>query len=253
MEFQKEVIEKSFAMPVLVDFWAPWCGPCRVLSPILEIIAEEQKDSWKLVKINTEENENLADQYQVMSIPAVKLFYRGEVVHEFLGALSRQMILDWLKKVLPGDGLIALDQFLDKNEQPSTTDLENLLAMHPDSKEIAFVLSQIYLWDDPDRAIDLVKNIKYGSQFFDKSNHIRDIGQFLLSDSDDERILKIMQLLRSSDPESALKEMILVLQKDNKAGGGIISKAAIGIFNLLGSHHPLTQMYRKQLDMALWV
>jgi len=252
MDFQKEVIEKSYQTPVLVDFWAPWCGPCRTLTPILEKIAGEQKDLWGLVKINTEDEEDLARKYNITSIPNVKLFYRGEVLQEFLGALSRQMILNWLKKVLPGKGLIALDQFLEKNEQPSVEDLENLLSQHPDSQEIAFVLGQIYLWDNPARAVELVSNIKLGSPFFDKSNHIRDLGNFLISSTGDERIMSIRELLKSSDIEAALHEMIEVLQKDNKAAEGSLAKAAIGIFNLLGTKHPLTQKFRKQLDMALW-
>jgi len=252
MDIQKEVIDKSYQIPVLVDFWAPWCGPCRILTPILEQMAEEQKDLWTLVKINTEEEEALAQQYQIMSIPNVKLFYRGEVIHGFVGALSKQMIMDWLKKTLPGSGLIALDQFLMTNDQPSTTDLETLLSQHPESKEIAFVLSQIYLWDNPVRAVELVADIKYGSPFFDKANHIRDIGAFLGLATDDEQLNQIKQLLQSSNLEAAIPEMIQLLQKNNKAGDGLLSKAAIGIFNLLGTQHPLTQKFRKQLDMALW-
>jgi putative thioredoxin len=253
MDFQIEVIDKSFDIPVLVDFWAPWCGPCRVLTPVLEQIAEEQKGSWLLVKVNTEEEDALANQYQVMSIPNVKLFYRGEVINEFLGSLSKKMILDWLQKSLPDSGLMALDQFLASHEQPSTADLELLLDKHPESKEIAFVLSQLYLWDNPVRAMELVANIKYGSPFFDKANHIRDIGTFLVLPSNDDQLNQIKQLLQSSNLEEALSKMIQLLQINNKAGDGLLSKVAIGIFNLLGTQHPLTKKFRKLLDMALWV
>jgi putative thioredoxin len=253
MDFQKDVLGKSFETPVLVDFWAPWCGPCRILTPVLEQIAEEQKDKWILVKINTEEHEELAQQYHIMSIPNVKMFYRGEVINEFLGAISKQMVLDWLKKVLPGSGLMALDKFLESHDQPTAEDLEEILSKHPDSKEIAFVLSQIYLWSNPERAVELVEDIKYGSPFFDKANHIRDIGNFLTRKTEDEGINHIHELLRSSDLESAIQEIIKSLQKNNKAANGQLSKVAIGIFNLLGTQHLLTKKYRKQLDMALWV
>ena len=74
MNFEQQVITKSHNKPVVVDFWAPWCGPCRVLSPVIESLAEEQKDRWDLVKVNTEEDYELAERYQIRSIPNVKLF-----------------------------------------------------------------------------------------------------------------------------------------------------------------------------------
>ncbi|MGB4848663.1 MAG: tetratricopeptide repeat protein, partial [Saprospiraceae bacterium] len=92
----------------------------------------------------------------------------------------------------------------------------------------------------------------YGSPFFDKSNHIRDIGNFLIASADDEKLMHIQELLKASEIEPALQEMIEILQKNNKAGNGLVSKVAIGVFNLLGTQHPFTKKYRKQLDMALW-
>ncbi len=252
VDFQKDVIEKSFTAPVLVDFWAPWCGPCRVLTPILEKIAEEQADKWSLIKINTEEEEDLALQYHISSIPNVKMFYRGEVHQEFSGSLSRQMILDWLQKVLPGSGLIALDRFLDSNNNPTPIDLESLLSVHPDSNEIAFVLSQIYLWDDPARSLELLSGIKMGSPFYQQAIHIRDIGHFLTSTFEEPNLEEIKHQLLQSEIETAIKRSISLLSKNKNAGDGLLQKVVIGIFNLLGSKHALTIKYRKQFDMALW-
>ncbi len=99
--FQKDVIEKSFDKPVLVDFWAEWCAPCRMIGPILEKLAEENKDNWELVKVDTDKNQEFATKYGVRGIPNVKLFRNGEVINEFTGALPEPAIKEWLKKSIP--------------------------------------------------------------------------------------------------------------------------------------------------------
>ena len=99
--FQKDVIEKSFEKPVLVDFWAEWCAPCRMIGPVLEKLADENKEDWVLVKVDTDKNQEIAMRYGVRGIPNVKLFRNGEVINEFTGALPEPAIRDWLKKSIP--------------------------------------------------------------------------------------------------------------------------------------------------------
>lgn len=94
--FEKEVLDKSKKMPVVVDFWADWCGPCQMLGPTIEKVAKDYKDKVSIVKLNTEDNSQIPQRYNIMSIPAVKMFKDGEVVDEFIGVRSEEEIKEWI-------------------------------------------------------------------------------------------------------------------------------------------------------------
>lgn len=99
--FDSEVLERSFEAPVLVDFWAEWCGPCRALAPVLETIANERAGSVLIAKVDTEAEPSLAKRYEVRSIPAIKLFINGKVAGGFIGALPGSQIRGFLDTHIP--------------------------------------------------------------------------------------------------------------------------------------------------------
>ncbi|PZP54828.1 MAG: thioredoxin, partial [Azospira oryzae] len=101
--FQSVVIEGSKKVPVLVDFWAAWCAPCRALKPVLEKLAEEYQGRFLLAKVNTDENQELAMRYGVRGIPNVKAFVDGEVRDEFAGALPESMVRQFIERLLPSE------------------------------------------------------------------------------------------------------------------------------------------------------
>ena len=99
-EFHEKVLKRSLKMPVVVDFWAPWCGPCRIISPLLDKLEKEYKNKFVLVRINVDENKETAKTYKIMSIPSIKMIRDGKVVAEFGGALPEEIVREWLNRNL---------------------------------------------------------------------------------------------------------------------------------------------------------
>ena len=127
--FMVDVIETSMSVPVIVDFWAPWCGPCKTLGPMLEKIVREQQGAVRMVKVNVDENQQIAGQLQVKSIPTVFAFSQGQPVDAFQGAVPESELRAFVKKLTGGQGS-PLDAALDQAEEAmSTGDIETASAI----------------------------------------------------------------------------------------------------------------------------
>lgn len=145
--FELQVLQESHRRPVLVDFWAPWCGPCRALGPTLEALAREANGKFLLAKLNTDENQELASQFRIRGIPAVKVFAQGKLVDEFTGALPENEIRQFLRKWVPNDGEVLAIQAREAWDAADLDRAEELaqqaLHLQPDAHQAQIVRIEI--------------------------------------------------------------------------------------------------------------
>ncbi|CAB3775821.1 Chaperedoxin [Paraburkholderia caffeinitolerans] len=150
--FEKDVIEASALAPVLVDFWAPWCGPCKTLGPLLEKLEAEYAGKWKLVKVNVDENQELAAHFQVRSIPHVVAFVDQQAVDQFIGMLSEGQLREFLDRLVPDSAQAArqaAQQALAEGRREDAYEaLQAALAFDPGMEDARMDLIELLLADN---------------------------------------------------------------------------------------------------------
>lgn len=262
-DFRRDVLEKSDDMPVLVDFWAEWCGPCRTLGPVLEKVAAKHKGEFVLVKINTEEYPDVAREYGVMSIPVVKLFIEGNVVDEFVGALPETQIEQWLKKSLPckyADRLREAEALVLKGDEAGAQGIfEEILSSEPESAHAAAGLVRLLLFSEPDVALGLVDKVEGDREYAELGESARTLAPLLLRNSGDlpenavrERYSGAIEHLRRKKFDVALSDLIEVIRENRYYDDDGARKACIAVFRYLGEDDPVTLKHRRVFDRALY-
>jgi len=264
-DFKADVLERSRTIPVLVDFWAEWCGPCKTLGPILERLAAKNSDRWVLAKVNTDVHQEIAAQYRVRSIPNVKLFVDGEVQNEFTGALPERAVEQWLEKALPsrfGKEIARAEQLLaeDRIAEGRST-LQSVLIGDPRNEQARVLLAKTYVATDPTKAAALVEGIEEHSEHFPMADAVRTITQFtergalhgaFADDPVKQPYLSAIKALSENDVASALEHFIEVIRTNRSYDDEGARKAVIAIFRVLGDDHAMTVRYRRAFSSALY-
>ncbi len=265
-DFQTDVIEASHDQPVLVDFWAPWCGPCRIIGPVLEKLAGENEGKWRLVKVDTDQNTAVATRYQISSIPAVKLFVDGEVVSEFVGALPESRVRSWLEAALPSKHKTSLEQaeaaVAAGDDGEAQTILGGVLADEPDNADAKLLLARALLFVKPDRAQELAREAAAKKASLIQSSGAIDAVAALIRGAADtdglpegagrEGYAKALAALAAKDFDGAVGQLIDVLRRDRRYDNDAARKACVAIFGLLGDKSAVMQKYYRAFQMAVF-
>jgi len=243
-EFQAKVIERSKQVPVVVDFWAEWCGPCRTLGPALEDAVRKRGGEVELAKLDTDANPGISRAYGIQSIPAVKAFKDGAVVAEFIGAQPPAAIESFLNQVVPSQA----DRLAEAGDEES---LRRALELDPRHAPAAVGLGRVLLSrGDTGEALEILRPFPH--------DFIADglAARAELSASGDgagaDRLQKAFSAWDLGRPEAALEELqAVVFAERDAARKDQLRRVMVAIFTELGADHPLAREHRRRLAAAL--
>lgn len=274
--FEQLVIENSQQTPVLVDFWAEWCAPCRVLMPVLERLAEAYQGRFLLARVDTDREPGIAAAFQVRSLPTLKLFHQGRIVGELLGAQPEPVIRTML------DDYVARDSDRLRKEAQTRLDagdvdgaaalLREALQQDPDNHRIHPPLAEVLIrLGDYDAATKVLDELPLSKQRDSAVEELRGrinvarsgetegvdvatLEQTVANDPNDSesRYQLAMARVRQEDYAAGLEQLLELVKRDRDYGDDAARKAMLDVFNVLGSSHELVGEYRSKLSSALF-
>ena len=274
-DFEQDVLERSYSVPVVLDFWAPWCGPCRAIGPVLEKLADEQAGKFVLAKVNVDENPALAQSFQISSIPAVKAVKEGAIANEFLGALPEPAIREFVEGLIPSEADSLAQQGQDLQEQGKDQGAESLYraALSKDERQPKALLGLARLLAGKEEhadALALLGRIPPNAREHDAAQQlaaqirVKQTGanageeaayrEKIEADPNDmDARFELAQILAASTRyEEALVEYLEIVKKDRAFRDEGARKAMLEIFEVVGARSELADRFRSELAKVLF-
>lgn len=272
--FEPDVIERSRSVPVVVDFWAPWCGPCRQLTPLLETLVEEQDGRIALAKVNVDEAPDLAGAFGVQSIPFVVAVRDGQPVEQLRGLLPEGELRQWLQRVLPSpvDDLLKRGESLEEQDPAEAESCYRQALEHdPGNDAIRIRLARALVAQNRDeKAREIVEDLQRRGFLEPEAEAVRSqlelrsaaaaaggldaARRAVEADPENDQLrLKLADALTGAGQyEEALRLYLETVRRDKAGAGQPAKERMLRLFDLLGPDSDLAGRYRRQLATALY-
>lgn len=264
-DFDPQVIEYSRQRPVVVDFWADWCRPCKTFGPIMEKLTKEAHGDFRLARVDVDDNPNLALRFGIRSIPAVKAFLNGAVVAEFAGALPESKLRAFIQKLAPSRADLALEKAYSmynmeqwEQAQQAFEDVLDEKTNHP--KALLGLAKSYIMQGNVEEGRTILENFPT-NQEYTIAETIRPLVDALstvdkedtLQDNPlDAAYFRSLRLIIRGNIPAAMDGLIEIIRQDKDYREGVARNILLGIFELLGNSNQLTKQYRDELASILF-